>query len=99
MWHSLKDLIPKTAGKYHLKDTFKALEIFQAYRKVASSLLPKDWEENTFPQSYKDAVFTIGVKNSIWSQELTMQKHLIQEYINQQYGKNTVKKIKVILIE
>jgi len=99
MWHSLKELIPKAAGKYQLQPALKALEVFKMYRQVAPTLLPSLWTEQTFTQSYKDAVFTLGVKNSMWAQELTMKKHLIQDYINKECGENTVTKIKVILIE
>lgn len=99
MWHSFKDLIPKTAGKYQLQGTLKAFEVFQAFRQAAEQFLLKGWEEEAIPQHYKEAILTIGVKNSMWAQELAMKKHLILEYIKTTLGQNTVKSIKVVLIE
>ena len=97
MWDSLQNLLPVVAARYHFKKALDAIEICREYRSLAPRLLPGESLKNTTARSYKDRTLTLAVQSSAWAQELQMRKHLIQEAINQKFGEDTVRKIRIVM--
>lgn len=99
MFHSLQNLLPTAAVEYGFSRQMKAIQICQEYRNLASTLLPKEALDHSFPSSYKEQILKIAVHNSLWAEQIMMKKHLIIEAINKKFGPNTVKNIVVTLQE
>lgn len=98
MWNNIQDLIPKAAGKYNFAKTLNAINICREYRSLADTYLPKlDGEK--IQVSYKDGVLTLKVENSALVQEINMKKHLIQDDLNNKFGPNKIKEIKIRLAQ
>ena len=97
MWDSLQNLLPRVAGKYHFKKALDAIEICREYRSLAPRFLPGESLKNAVPQSYRDHTLTVAVKNSSWAQEVQMRKHLFLDALNQKFGENAVKNIKILV--
>jgi len=95
MWDSLQNILPGVAAKFHIKKTLAAIDVCREYRRLAPEMLPGESLQNTFPKSYSEKVLTIGVLNSAWAQQLHMHSHRIQKALNDKFGENTVKKIRI----
>lgn len=85
MWTPLQKLIPQTAGKYSFATSLKAIEVCQAYRAVAPTILPKDILQNASPKSYQNGTLTIAVHDSLWAQQIQMKKHTLIQLINNKF--------------
>jgi len=99
MWHDFKKYIPRAAGKYNFTSTMKAIEVCQAYRKVAREILPATAAKNTFPKAYKNNTLTIGALNSSWAQMVQLHKHRLHKSLRDQLGEKTVAQIKIEIAE
>jgi predicted nucleic acid-binding Zn ribbon protein len=99
VWNSFQKYIPKAAGKYNFTKTLKAIEVCQAYRKIASEYLPSEAQKYTFPKAYKNNILIIGALNSSWAQQVQISSHRIHRSLDEKFGKNVVKKIKVEIAE
>lgn len=99
MWDSLQNILPKVAGKYHFAPSLNAIKICQEYRSITPHFLPENALKHTFPKSYAQQTLTIGVVNSAWAQQVQMNKHRIQQAINQKYGPHTIKKIRIDIVD
>lgn len=97
MWDSLQNLLPKAAAKYQFRRTLDAIEVCQQFRSLVPRFIPGESLKNTIPQSYRDRVLTVSVKNSAWAQQLHMRGHLIKDEINRKFGENTVKNLKIVI--
>jgi hypothetical protein len=95
MWNELKNLIPGAAGKYNMTRTLKAIEICREYRRLAPRVLPGESLLNTNAKSYKDSVLTLVATSPGWAEMIQRSKHIIQREINNKYGENTVKNIRI----
>ena len=99
MFDPFQNQILQAAGKYGFTQQFKAIQICQEYRNLAPTLLPKGALEQTRPKSYTKQTLVIGVQNSMWAEQLMMQKHRILEAINHKFGPGTVKNIRIEMVE
>jgi len=52
-------------------------------------------EKNIIPVFYKNGIIFVRIQNSIWAQELWMNRGLFVENLNKKIGKNIVKNIKI----
>jgi hypothetical protein len=95
MWDTLQNLIPYVAGKYNMTNTLKAIEICREYRRLAPRVLPGESLLNTAPKSYKDKTLTIVATSSGWAEQIQRNSHIIKREINEKYGENTVKRIRI----
>lgn len=99
MWSSLQNLLPKVAAKYNFRKTLDAIDVCRQFRGIAGDHLPKESAKNVTPKSYNNHVLTVTVGSSAWAQELHMRGHLIKDALNRKLGKNTVKKIRVLVAD
>ena len=97
MWDSLQNLIPKIAGKYKIARALKAIEICREYRRIAPRLLPEESLLHTDAKSYENRTLTLTAVNPAWAEQIQRNKHRITEAINQKYGEEIVKNIKIRL--
>ena len=99
MFHPFQKFLPKAAAEYDFTKQMQAIKVCQEFRSLSEKLLPKDAESQTFPKSYDGKTLTVGVLNSAWGQQISMQKHQFQEAINQKFGTKTLQNIKVEMTE
>ncbi len=52
-------------------------------------------EKNIVPKFYKNGVIFVTIKNSIWAQELWMNRVLFVRVLNKKIGSKAVKNIKI----
>ena len=52
-------------------------------------------EKNIVPQFYKNGVIFVSIQNSIWAQELWMNRSAFVSILNEKIGSDIVKNIKV----
>lgn len=99
MFEPLQKILPHAASHYNFTAQMKAIQICQEYRNLAPSLLPHDALIHTFPKSYVKKTLIIGVYNSMWAQQILIQRHRILEAINAKFGAETVKAIKIETVQ
>lgn len=97
MNNQFQKLVEIAAANYSFSKSFKAIQICQEYRNVVKAIFSPDAAEKTFPLSYQNNIFTVGVVNSAWSQKVMMNQHLIIQKLNGRFGAKTVSKIKIKL--
>ncbi|MCC7196829.1 DUF721 domain-containing protein [Candidatus Peregrinibacteria bacterium] len=99
MWENLTSLIPDAAKKYNFTRTLKAIEICQQFRSLSKNILPPNFEKHADARSFEEGTLTIEVYNSGWSQQVQMNKHKIQEAMNQKFGQEIIKNIRIKMAE
>ena len=52
-------------------------------------------EKNIEPKFYKNGIIFVNIKNSIWAQELWMNRSLFVRKLNEKIGQDVVKNIKI----
>ncbi len=52
-------------------------------------------EKNIVPKFYKNGIIFVSIQNSIWAQELWMNRNLFVKNLNKKIGGNIVKNIKI----
>ncbi|MEN8252538.1 MAG: DciA family protein [Patescibacteria group bacterium] len=52
-------------------------------------------EKNIVPKFYKNGIIFVSIQNSIWAQELWMNRGLFVNNLNEKIGSDTVKNIKI----
>ena len=52
-------------------------------------------EKNIVPKFYKNGIIFVKIKNSIWAQELWMNRALFVRVLNEKIGSKAVKNIKI----
>ncbi len=101
MFHPFQKFLQKAAGEYSFTKQMKAIQVCQEYRNIAPGLLPEGALKETFPKSFDEAraILTIGIYNSMWAQVVTMKRQQIMEGINQKFGTDAVKTVRVEVCE
>ncbi|XLQ20642.1 MAG: DciA family protein [Candidatus Moraniibacteriota bacterium] len=52
-------------------------------------------EKNIVPKFYKNGIIFVSIQNSIWAQELWMNRSLFVKNLNEKIGRDVVKNIKI----
>lgn len=52
-------------------------------------------EKNIVPKFYKNGIIFVNIQNSIWAQELWMNRSLFVRVLNEKIGNNVIKNIKI----
>jgi len=99
MWENFQNLIPKAAGKYGFTRTLKAIEVCQQFRTLSKNILPEKALQNADAKSFEEGTLTVEVYDSGWAQQIQMNKHRIIEAINQKYGHDLIKNLKIKMVE
>ena len=98
MFTPFQKFISSAAKKYSFNKQLKAIEICHEYTRIARKILQPESEKYITPKSYENGALIVTVANSGWAQQLQMNKHKIQQSLNEKFGKKTVGKIKIELL-
>ena len=95
MYQPFQNYLNRAAAEYNFTRQIQAAQVCHEFRSLSKTLLPAAAADLTFPISYEWKNLTVGVMNSSCAQQIAMQKHQIIESINEKFGPETVKNIKV----
>lgn len=93
MWQQLKELLPKRLNHLGLAPQVDGATVCRLWEKHASQVFLKTIMENHEAISFRDGVLNLSVANPIFSQEIKHHATRIVSAINQELGKETVKKV------
>ena len=97
MFKQLKDLLPQTINKQGYAKEFEAIGILNEYKKWCIEIFGEDGLKELKPRYYKSNTLYINAGNAIWANQLSMKQDGCKKYINQNIGKNLVKKISITI--
>lgn len=92
----LKDLIPKSAGRFQLQGELKAAMVINRASALVKELYPEEINRFIRVKKLSDKVLWIAVTNSSVSYSLQMKSFQLQKMINQSFGDLIIKNIRII---
>lgn len=93
MFTHIAKIVPRAIKKYGITRQARAALICAKYRKLAPQILPPEIFIHTWPKHFRNRTLVIGVDHPIFAEQISHQKHKLQELINQSLGKNSLKNI------
>ena len=95
MYQPFQNYLNKAAAEYNITRQLQAAQVCHEFRSLSKTMLPAAAADSAFPISYEGKTLTVGAMNSACAQSVAMQKHQIIESINEKFGPETVKNLKV----
>lgn len=88
----------KESKKTYKSDTISVIDsktIFHLFSHAIRKEYGRQGEKNIIPKFYKNGIIFVQINNSIWAQELWMQRQFFIKQINKKIGSGVLKNIKL----
>jgi predicted nucleic acid-binding Zn ribbon protein len=95
MYQPFQNYLNRAAAEYNFTRQIQAAQVCHEFRSLSKTMLPAAAADSSFPISYEGKILTVGAMNSACAQSIAMQKYQIIESMNEKFGPETVKNIKV----
>jgi hypothetical protein len=92
----LKDLIPKSAGRFQLQGELKASMVVNRASAFIKDIFPEEVSCYIRIKKFKDGVLWIAVMNSAVAQSVHMRSFQMKKELNISFGEELVKNIRNI---
>ena len=97
MWISLKKLLPTAAGRIGLRGEAEINEINKAWPGLMQETFKQKADTIKIkPISLKNKILFVNCQNSVWANELQAHQTEIIKKINQQIGRESLIKVRII---
>jgi hypothetical protein len=93
----LSDLIPGAASKFKMAGAFKSAMLMHVFKTIARDVLPGSIADRVRPKYIKQGVLWVAVPHSIASQEVNQKAHIISRLLNERFGQEEVKGVRVVV--
>lgn len=89
----LTDFLKNKADKFQKEIDEKT--VFHLFSCIIKDEFGNQGQKNIVPTFLKNGIIFVKVQNSIWAQELWLQRNFLVEKLNEKVGREFVKEIKV----
>ncbi len=90
----LKDLIPKSAGRFQLQGELKASMVINRASTIIKDFFPEEVSCYIRIKRFKDGVLWIAVTNASVAQSVHMRSFQLKKELNEAFGEDLVKNIR-----
>lgn len=92
----LKDLIPKSAGRFQLQGELKAAMVINRASATIKELFPEEVNRFIRVKKFKDGVLWIAVTNAAVAQSVYLKSHHIKLSLNDSFGEQLITNVRSI---
>ena len=91
----LKNKKQEVRKQYKLSSNIDDKTIKHIFTQVIRDEYGRQGEKNIIPKFYKNGIIFVSIQNSIWAQELWMQRNFFITKLNNKIGNDIIKNIKI----
>lgn len=94
---SFQKLLPRIIRRLNLQKAFEAAGVCEKARQALTKTWNEEVSKKVRPLYFKKGILTLGAENSVWAQEIHLQRKKLLEKINHSLPRKQVKEIRIRL--